>query len=157
SVALSRLGTDVFHPRYLLFSHLHFLVGVGVLLARIPLRVERALLAGVVLAAGRVLSLDFWEQMDVRNKPRLRAAIAAGDAARRPGALVLVGSSLLHSAALYYADDPHGCCLYDFGRPVPHYRGGPVILPEEMINASRLYESKARRVWAINMENGRWG
>ena len=156
-VALSRLGTDVFHPRYLLFAHLHLLVGVGVLLGRVPEAGVRFASTGLLAALGLAVYADFWEHMRVADRPGMKAAMTLVNAERRPGELLVVSQSLIHSPVLYYAADLRDLYLYDDGRPIPHYRGAPVVLPGELADDRKLASYPSGRVWAVNMRGGTWG
>lgn len=156
-VVLSRLGTDVFHPRYLLFGHVHLLIGVGVLLGRVRDLRPQVVAAALLVANGLAIDIHFWHHMELFDKPGMRAAMAMVNAERRPGEPIVVSMSLLHSPTLYYVEDKRNVHLYDNGMPVLHYLGAPALRPGEMANDRALTRYRQGRVWAVEMRGGGWG
>ncbi len=157
AIALSQLGTDVYHPRYLLFGHVHFVVGAGVLVARIRGAGVRRGLAALLLANALLIDVGFWIHMRIYERPGMRSAIALVNSRWQPGDRIVVSHSLLFPSVLYYSSSAHGCYLYDDGTPVPHYAGAQVILPGESADESTLADFSTGRVWTINMRRGGWG
>ncbi len=69
AIAASSFGMHVFLFRYLLFAHLFFLAGIAMLVARIPGRIERRLVAGLVASWGLFAWWAFCEGADFPKYP----------------------------------------------------------------------------------------
>jgi hypothetical protein len=149
---LSQFGNPVFHPRYLLFAHVFFLAGLGVLLGHIRWNVFRwAVLVGVV---GSALALDvrFWQRLNPYDKPGTRAALALVNSRRLPGEPVLVASPLLYFPVLYYVQDHHNCHVLQPANGIPHYLGAALLVPGEAVTRQQLPSVGSGRVWVVNVE-----
>jgi hypothetical protein len=157
SVLLSLAGTHVFNCRYLIFANLYFLTALGVVVGRIPLRMERSLLAGVILAGCLGIYLDFWRSLDVVHKPGARAATAHIDSKRRPGEPVIVSSPLYFLSLLYHTADRQDWYVLSHDHGLIHFEGAAVIAPGETIQEAKLDALQAKRVWAVDMTGGIWG
>ena len=157
AVLLSRAGTHIFTCRYMLFANLFLLTALGVVVGRIPFRLERSLLAAILLAAFLGTYVDFWWALDVEHKPGTRAAAAHIDSQRRLGEPVVVSSPLFYLPLLYHTADRGDWYVFAPDLGLLHYEGAPEITPEEIVNAAQLNALPARRVWVVNMDGGGWG
>jgi mannosyltransferase len=157
SVLVSRFDTQLFHLRYFLFAHLFLLAGVGVLVWRIPFPCNRGFLLVPILCCLLGIHSQFWEKLDIQHRTGIRGAAEFIATESEDGEVVVVSSPLFYFPMLYHLDGRAGCRLYTNGRPVVHYEGGALVVPEDLISAEQLSTSLAPRVWVVNMEGGSWG
>ncbi|HEV3258761.1 MAG TPA: hypothetical protein VG013_17960 [Gemmataceae bacterium] len=155
SVLVSLWDTKVFGVRYLVFAHLFLLTCMGVLVRRIPLKLERGLVSGLLLAGFLYVHVAFWRDLDIADKPGARAAISWIHQRRQPGEPLIVASPLLYLPVLYHASEQGAAPVYLAEGPVPHYFGTAVLSGEEFMTAEQLAAVQCRRAWVVNMTG--WG
>lgn len=143
-----------FTLRYLIMGHLFLLIGLAVLIWRVPFRLERGIVFAGVLSLFAILYYDYWRDLDVAGKPGARGAAAFLNEQRRPGEQVIVCMPFFFFPLLHYAPDKTGYYLYHNGRPIPHYNGTAAMTREDLITEEQLSCLCSRRVWVVDMEKG---
>ena len=156
SLAASRLDTNSFSLRYLLFANLFFLTGLAVLVGRVRGGASKALSA-LLLAGFLFVDGHFWNKLDVAHRSGARGAAEAIGARRQPGEPVIVSSPLFFFSVLFHLGDRSGCYLYHEGKEVPHYQGRAALAPGDLIAAEALKDWSGGRAWVVNMGGGHWG
>jgi mannosyltransferase len=156
-VLASRLGTQAVTLRYFVLVHVFVLIGLAVLVFRIPFLVERCAVVGVVLAGFLLVALESYDVMDLANRPGARAAAEFIERERRPHEPVIVSSPVYYDPLFYHGKKPADFFVYVNGNPIPHYYGTAVLSPEELISQQQLLRLRSRRVWVVNMASQYWG
>jgi hypothetical protein len=154
SVLVSHFDTKIYSLRFFLFAHLFLLAGLGVLLSRIRIWSARLLVVGLVLSYQVCLCAGFWLKLDIAHKGGARAAIASIARQRRPGEPVVVSEPMLFFSTKFYAADEPDWYLFDAGHGVRHYEGGPILNPNDLINAAQVEQLQTPRLWAVEQEGG---
>lgn len=157
SVLASAFGTNVFHLRFFLFAHLFLLVGLAVLVARLPYRTLRYLAGAAIVWALLYANNSYWRRVDLEHRPGARGAaeyIFSQCTAEEP---VVVCSPFFYLPLRYYSRGQSNLYCYTDGQPFLHYHGGPVMTPGDILTIDGLKMVKAKSVWVINMAGGVWG
>jgi len=155
SVLVSIWDTKVFSPRYFVFAQLFLLTCLGVLVWRIPFKLERRLVSAMLLAGFLYVYVAFWRDLDVAHKPGARAAIAWIQARRHPCEPLIVSSPLLYLPILYHAGEQGAGPVYLAESPVPHYFGTAVLSADDLFTAEQLAAVRNGRAWVVNTTG--WG
>jgi hypothetical protein len=153
-LALSVYDVSAFTLRYFVPAHLFLLVGLAVLIWRVPFRLDRTIVAAVALAGFAGIYVDFWRAVDVVHKPGARGAAAFLQQQRRPGEPVIVCMPFFYFPLLHDAPDQTGYYLYSDGHPMPHYYGTAAMTPEDLITEEQLQNLRSRRIWVVDMARG---
>jgi hypothetical protein len=143
-----------FTLRYLIIGHLFLLIGLAVLIWRVPFRLERGIVFAGVLSLFAILYYDYWRDLDVAGRPGSRGAAAFLREHRRPGEPVIVCMPFFFFPLLHYASDQAGYYLYYNGRPIPHYNGSAAMTSGDLITEEQLSCLRSRRVWVVDMAKG---
>lgn len=144
-----------FTLRYFVMAHLFLLIGLAVLIWRLPGHPERtvAVAAALVFFAGTYS--DFWIALDIAHKPGARGAAQFLREQRRLGEPVIVCLPLYYFPLLHYTPDRTGYYLFSSG-PMPHHYGTAALTAEDLITEEQLGKLRSRRVWVVNMASGNW-
>jgi mannosyltransferase len=156
-LAACTVGAAVVTVRYFIMGHLFLLIGLAVLVFRIPFLVERTAAVVVLLGAFALIALDSYAAIDLPNHPGARAAAEFIDSERAPGEAVIVSSPLYYTPLLYHTKKAPDVFLYSDGSPIPHYYGTAVLSADELISQNQLESLRSRRVWVVNMSSPNWG
>jgi hypothetical protein len=140
--------------RYLIAAHLFLLIGLAVLIWRVPFRFERAIVITATLAVFAGLYYDYWRELDAAGKPGARGAAAFLQEQRRPGEPIIVCLPFFYFPLLHYTPDRAGYYLYSDGRSMPHFYGTAAMTPEDLITDEQLRNLRSRRVWVVDMAAG---
>lgn len=154
---VSVFGIHVFTPRYFIMAHVFLLLGLAALVWRIPRRLERNIVAIVLLVLFVGIYVDYWRALDIEHKPGAQGAAAFLHEQRRPGEPVIVCMPRFYFSLLHYAKDRRDYHLYSDGRPMPHHYGTAAIIPEDLITDEQLRALRSRRVWIVDMAGGNMG
>jgi mannosyltransferase len=155
AIVVSAADTKVFHLRYLLFANIFFFGALAALLARLPYRIERRFVCLWVCGVLLFAYVEFWNKLNISEKPGARACVALLAEKRREGEPVIVCSPLLFFSTLYHATDRSLWYIYNDGNVVVHYEGGAIIRPEDLIFDEDLDKLATARAWVIDMTG--WG
>jgi mannosyltransferase len=138
-----------FTLRYLIMAHLFLLVGLAVLIWRVPFRLERGIVLAMTLAIFAGLYSDYWRDLDAAHKPGARGAAAFLKEQRRPEEPVIVCAPFFFFPLLHYTPDRAGYYLYSPGRPFPHHDGTAAMTSDDLITEEQLRNLPSRRVWVV--------
>ncbi len=138
--------------RYFIMAHAFLLVGLAVVVYRIPFRLERAIAVVAVLVVFVGLFLDFQRELDVAHRPGSRGAAAFLQDHRGPNEPVIVCMPFLYFPLLHYAPNRAGYYLYSDGHPMPRFYGTAALIPEDLIGEAQMRKLHSRRVWVVNLE-----
>jgi uncharacterized membrane protein len=156
SVVLSQLGTRVFVMRYHIFAHLFLLAALGVLVWRIPFRLERILVAGLVLLNLAWAHARFCETLAIHHRQGAKGAAEYIAAHRAPRELVVICSPVFFYPMLFHAPENRGGWkLYTGGKKLTHYNGEPILIPDDLIGVEAINASSAGRMWLVQVD-GAW-
>ena len=153
----SEFRLHVFTPRYFIIAHVFLLIGLATLVWRIPRRLERNIVAVVLLVFFVGIYVDYWRDLDIEHKPGAQGAAAFLQEQRRPGEPVIVCMPRFYFSLLHYAKDRRDYHLYSDGRPMPHHYGTAAMIPEDLITDEQLRTLRSRRVWVVDMAGGNMG
>jgi uncharacterized membrane protein len=148
ALAISLLDTTLFLARYLAFAQLFLLVGLALIVRRVPWRrVRNPVLAAVVLA---VLcgNLRFFQRVAHTGRLGEHAAAECLAGRRQAGEPVVVASPVFYFGLRYCLHDAADCFLSQ--QKVVHHNGAAVITPQEVIGGEQLAGVPTRRVWVVN-------
>lgn len=143
--------------RYFVMTQLFLLIGLAVLIWRLPGRLERTLALTVALILFAGIYRDFWIALDIAHKPGARGAAEFLRQRRRPGEPVIVCLPLFYFSIIHYTPDWSDYYLYSDGRPMPHYYGTAALTERDLITEKQLQDLSSRRVWVVDMAGGNWG
>jgi hypothetical protein len=146
-----------FTLRYFVMTHLFLLIGLAVLIWRIPRLLARTVVIAVILVSFAKIYIDFWNTLDVAHRPGSQGAANYLNGQRRPNEPVVVCMPLFYFPLLYYALDRNNYYVYAGGDPIPHYYGTAALTLNDLMTDVELQSNSARRVWIVNMANGGWG
>ncbi len=137
--------------RYFIMAHLFLLLGLAVVVWRMPFRAERAVLIATTLMVFAGFYFDYWRDLDAAHRPGTRGAAAFLHEHRRPGEPVLVSRSLFYFPLLHYTPDRAGYYLYGDGSPLPYFLGTAALTPEDLIFDEQVQALHSPRVWVVNL------
>ncbi|HVC98459.1 MAG TPA: glycosyltransferase family 39 protein [Pirellulales bacterium] len=155
---VSSAGTNILHPRYLLFAHVFLLIALARLIGRIPALSERTAVAGVLLTNMLFVHMAFWQRLEISNRPGVRAAARYIEQRREENAPIVVASPFFFSPVLYHLTNRTECYLLDDGKGFPHYQGTAALKPADFFAAGRLPSLRSTQIWVVNnRSSGVWG
>lgn len=153
TILVSFIGQSLYQDRFLVFANLFVLVAAAALISRIPWTWPRRSLAVFAIVGLSGTFLNYWLELDIPNKPGVRAAaaaIAAEGAALEP---VVVSSSFIYFSVNYYF-------THDFSRPEPrllsdtaeliHFAGGPILKISDIITPAGVSQISADTLWVVD-------
>ncbi len=143
--------------RYFIMAHVFLLVGLSVVIWRVPFRLERSIVIAVILAFFAGLYIDYWHDLDVAHRPGARGAAAFLEQQRRPEEPVIICLPAFYFPLLYYTPHRASCYLYSDGRPMPHFYGTAAMIPEDLITDEQMHGLGSHRVWIVNIAGGLFG
>jgi uncharacterized membrane protein len=121
-------GMKVFYICYLLFAHLALLMGLGLVVWRIPFLGVRLIAALLLLANFAVANARFTANADPANHGGVRAAAVYLEQNRQRGEPVDVFSVSFYFPLQYYLRDDD-CRLFLGADGLRHYQGAPLLAP----------------------------
>ncbi len=157
SVLASKLGTQAVTLRYFVMAQVFVVIGLAVLVFRIPFLLERSAVVAALLAGFALVALESYQVMDLANRPGARAAAEFIQHERRAHEPVIVSSPLYYDPLVYHANKPAGFFVYTDGNPIPRHYGTAVLSADELISQEQLERLRSRRVWVVNMLSHYWG
>ncbi len=140
--------------RYFVPAHIFLLVGLAALVWRIRFRVERTIIAGALLCIFVAVDFDFWQTMDLENRPGARGAAAFLAQHRTADEPVIASMPFFYFSLLHDARDESGYYLFTDGRQMPHHYGTAAMKATDLIDAEGLRSIRARRVWVVELDGG---
>jgi mannosyltransferase len=152
---LALAGMKIFFVRYLIFAHLALLMGLGLVVWRIPFLLVRLYAVLLLLASFAAAHAYFAANADPGQHGGVRAAASYLAANRQRGELVIVSSALIYFPLQYYLRDGD-CRLLLSSDGLRHYHGAPIFIPADGFTSADMAAFRGRRVWIVNSANG-WG
>ncbi len=140
--------------RYFIMAHMFLLIGLAVLICRVPFRLERGIVLTMTLTIFAGLYYEYWRDLDAAGRPGVRGAAAFLNEQRRPGEPVIVCMPFFYFPLLHYTRDRAGSYLYDDARPMPHFYGTAAMTPQDLITEQQLRSLRSHRVWVVDMAAG---
>ncbi len=140
--------------RYFIMGHVFLLIGLAVLIWRVPFRLERGIVLAVSLTVFAGLYYDYWRDLDAAGRPGARGAAAFLNEQRRTGEPVIVCMPFFYFPVLHYTPDRAGYYLYSGDHPMPHFYGTAAMTPEDLITEEQIRNLHSRRVWVVDMAGG---
>jgi hypothetical protein len=148
-------GMRVFYIRYLLFAHLALLMGLGLVVWRIPFFGVRLTAAFLLLANFAAAQARFAANADPAHHGGARAAAAYLEENRQRGEPVCVFAPGFYFPLQYYLRDGD-CRLFLGPEGLRHYGGAPLLIPGDGFTETDFRAFHASRVWVVYAANG-WG
>lgn len=152
---VSLLMRHIFVQRYFLFVQMFQLVGLAVLLGRIPWTAVRYVVVIVAVAGMGHLA---WQQYDKREQqaalPGMQSAMAHFDAQRRTGEPLIICNPMLYTSAIY--DTTHRQELFTQGsrQRYPFFQGTAVMRESEFLSREAIDDRPGQVIWTLGAE--RW-
>lgn len=152
AVAVSSIGRNILDARYLLFTHVFFLVASAVLICQVKHHWRRHSLAAIAIAGMLWSHGEFRRRLDIPNNPGARGAASFIDKHRHPGEPVIVCSPLLYYPMLFHTDKRSGWLLFDDGQQAhTHYLGSAILVADNLIDNHEVNTITAKSVWVVDM------
>lgn len=140
--------------RYFVPAHVFLLVGMAALAWRIRFRLERAIAVAALLCSFVAVDFDFWQTMDLPNKPGARGAAAFLARHRKASEPVVASMPFFYFALLHDAPEQAGYYVFTDGTPMPHYYGTAAMKANDLIGAESLKAIRSGRVWVVDLGGG---
>jgi uncharacterized membrane protein len=139
----------IFYSRYFLFPHLFLLVGIALLLGKIPFRGARVLIGACMLLLMVGLDVRYIKGFDAPNTPSYRGAVAYIESRRQPDEPIIVCDEFLYLPLLYEAKSNAGWFLYG------HYataddNARKALGADKVMDPTALEQTKSSHVWVVN-------
>ncbi len=157
AVCVSLMDTRVFSTRFLLFAQLFFLIGLGLLIARLRFRTESFLLWLAAGASMACIDYSYWERTHVTNFSGARGVAEYLATVKEPGEPVVASSPIIFFPVLFHCRDRADVRLFDGGEPIPHFFGRSALVPEDMLTAEQMAALNPRRLWVVDFTGGGGG
>lgn len=160
AVAWSVFAENVFITRFLIYAHVCLLVGVGILIATLPVRVLQFGLAVVAIAAMAWTTSEYrHHRVRLAQVPGMPAAVEVLRDSKAEQDLVLVCNPMLYLNVCVHNGGLENIHAFDPGHGFPHFQGTPVMKEEEYLRPEDLQNSDRDWVWTLDAENwlgGTW-
>lgn len=159
-IAASLAVRNLFFPRYLVLSHLAFLVLLGTAVARLRQRQGLQSVAAAVLIVCSLAVMGTYLTCNTRfwSSPGMRAAANWIESERGPHEPVIASTTLVYYPLLYHMHERHACRLYpDTFTLRTHYFGTAALCEEDVLEAGQLDSVRGMRVWLVEVSGGGWG
>lgn len=151
SIILSFIGQSLYQDRFFVFAHIFIVIGLAVLLLRIPWRYLRRILITVVLLAFLAADISYWRELNIAGHPGSRAALAEVAAQFEPADSIVASSPFIFFAALHYAQEEYDLPdprLYSATNQLAHFAGGPILKEEDIVGPDIFNQTE--RLWIID-------
>ncbi|MEX1111926.1 MAG: glycosyltransferase family 39 protein [Candidatus Andersenbacteria bacterium] len=153
AIGISFIGQSLYQDRFLVFTHAFILIGLAAFLVRIrPIWLRRTAITVVILLFA-VLSVRFWNEIEVRNKPGAAGATAHIFEQRTDDEPVFVSSAFVYFAVEHYAhEDFDGATdptLLAEGAAL-HFAGGPILTDADVISPAVLDTLPQDSFWLVD-------
>ncbi|MEX0650013.1 MAG: glycosyltransferase family 39 protein [Candidatus Andersenbacteria bacterium] len=153
AILVSFVGQSLYQDRFLVFTHVFILIGIARLLAAIPATSARRIAVTAVIVVFALLSVRFWQELDVASKPGAHAATQYIFRERNNDEPIFVSSPFVYFAIDHYAQEE-----FDFsadptllvsGQP-SHFAGGPILTTQDIIDPLVLDTLPAPAFWMVD-------
>ena len=150
----SAWDVSVLSLRYFVPAHVFLLVSMAALVWRIRFPLERTIVAGALVSIFVAIDFDFWQTMDLPNRPGARGAAAFLAQQRNADEPVIVSMPFFYFSLRHDAPESSGYRLFTSGRQMPHHYGTAAMKATDLIDAEGLRSIRARRVWVVELDGG---
>ncbi|MGQ0636180.1 MAG: hypothetical protein ACT4QC_16325 [Planctomycetaceae bacterium] len=152
AVIHSLVAPTVFEANYFIFAQVYLLVAVALLVASIPWRGVRVLVAAGLLACNGYWCWRYAQLTDeLAKKPGARSAVAYLNELRRPDEPVFVGSPFFWCVVQKYATHPEGVYVFYPGEPADDPLDGAAIGLADYQNLESHLNPPVRRAWTVDL------
>lgn len=152
SIALSFLGQSLYQDRFFVFAHLFIIIGLAVLLSRIPVKVLRVSVIAIVFAGFLFAFVSYWAELEIKAKPGARRATEAMVNQLNQEDKIIVSSPFIYFSILHYMSENHSLNispkLYSESGQLAHFAGGPILIQEDVIGPEVFEE--AAGLWVVD-------
>ena len=155
SIAVSLQGGSMILDRYLVLIQMFVLMTFAVVISRLPGTRLRNAAAGVLIAGGLMIYVDFMAWLDLPNKPGTQGACEYLVAQRQSSEPVIVCSTMFYFPMCYHAHSPRNWYVYYEEGKIPFYAGSPLLTSEDTITREQVDAITSKRVWVVT-SNGYW-
>ena len=154
---ISWTSRPIFTARYMQFSHVFLIAGIGVLLSRLP-GVLRTVGTAALLAwiGGAYYEYYQWRE-SIARLPGMRTAMQHVDELRGPKEPLIVSNPMLFTSALTYLKDRTNAFNYFPQSGYPFYQGTPVMRDSQYVTTEWIRNSEAKHVWTLDGERNVMG
>lgn len=152
SILLSLFSQSLYQDRFFVFAHIFIIILVAAILTHIRWRWLRVLLLLAAIALFIFAAINFWQELDIQNKPGARAATNSIFQQYQENEPVIVTSPFVYFAILHYAQHQYGNDipkLYSESGELSHFAGGP-ILTDADITGPEIFTSTVSDIWAVD-------
>lgn len=151
SVAVSLVSVSIIVPRHFMLSYVFLLCIFAAVLADAVRGKWRWIAFGWLLVVGVAVHYHFQAvELNARERPGIRGAIAALRELRAPDERVVVLHPCIYFSALYYLDGGGDPKLYLPGEGATHFTGGPILQATDFISPSSLSEIEGDAIWVLD-------
>ena len=136
SILLSFIGQSLYQDRFFVFAHIFILIGLSLLLFKLPLRQTRSVLVVLVTIGFLVAYFAYWQELNIPGHPGARSAIAVAAEKFQPADRIIASSPFIFFAALHYAEEEYALPdpkLYSETNQLAHFAGEPILKSDDLI------------------------
>lgn len=151
AIAISVMSSPIIVSRYALYSQVFVFIALAEVLWRLSRAIRMVLVVAVVCDLV-VIHVGHWNQLAIRERPGLAAAMRHVLDQRRPDEPVVSLHPSIFHAVDYYAR-PEVCPKLLLEIPmseVPHYKGGPLLVDEDVIGWDELNAMPVESIWLVS-------
>lgn len=146
---ISAYDIPIFEGRYLAFAQLFVLCALARLASDVPRRLERAVIAAVLVAGFLVVMFDFTSRLPQAGSSGLRQAAEHVLAHGQPNDVAIVCSPYFFLPMLHELDQARDCRLLSSRTPILHYEGAAALTAQDLISPREASAVQSNRVWVL--------
>ncbi len=151
AVAVSVLSAPIVVSRYFLFAQVFVFIAGAEIAWRIakPIRI---VVVAAILCNLTLIHAQHWRKLDVAERPGLAVAMQHVLDHRRPDEpVVSIHPSIFHAVQYYSRGKVAPRLLLEIPmEQVPHYKGGPLLIQEDVISQDDLDAMPLDAVWVVS-------
>jgi uncharacterized membrane protein len=154
SIAVSSTGQSVYQDRYFIFANLFFIAGAAGIISRIKTS-KAATATALIIAAGLLgLFIQYWYQLDIKDKPGSHGATNYVFAHRTDNEPIYSSSPYVFFAVLHYSHEQYQDAaipkLYSESGELSHFSGGPILTKADIIGPQLFQDPTIKSFWMID-------
>ena len=152
SIVLSFTGQSLYQDRFFVFAHLFIVIGLAVLLSRIPHKAIRLTLITLVSVGFLFAFVSYWAELEIKAKPGAHEATRQLVSQLQPEDKIIVSSPFVYFAILHYVSEDYDLdvrpYLYSETGKLSHFAGGPILTDEDVVGPDIFEESS--NLWVVD-------
>lgn len=152
SIILSFLGQSLYQDRFFVFAHLFIIIGLAVLLSRIPIRSIRIGVITIVFAGFFFAFTSYWSELGIKAKPGARRATETMVNQLEPEDKIIVSSPFIYFSILHYINEDYDLGfepkLYSESGQLSHFAGGPILINKDVIGPEVFNQNSS--LWVVD-------